>query len=150
MNTRQAQSFRRPESVLVLVFTRTGQVLLIQRSDLPDFWQSVTGTLEPGETPAAAAARELYEETGLSGVDLTDRKIANRYRIKAHWSKRYAPGTTHNTEHVFTVEMVEQVSVHLNPEEHLSFEWLDAEAALDRCSSPTNQAAIQRFVLKLV
>lgn len=141
----QLQSYRRPESVLVVVHTTDGHVLLIQRSDLPEFWQSVTGTLEADETPSAAAIRELFEETGISGVEITDRKIRNRFRIKPHWAKRYAPGTTHNTEHVFTVALPTKVAISLNPEEHLTFEWLDLQSALDRCSSPTNRAAIARF-----
>ncbi len=58
--------FRRPESVLVAVFAADGQALLLRRSQPFEFWQSVTGSLGDGESPDAAAVRELFEETGLT------------------------------------------------------------------------------------
>ncbi len=58
--------FKRPESVLLIIATRSGDFLLLRRTQPAGFWQSVTGSLEPGETPRQAAWRELREETGLS------------------------------------------------------------------------------------
>ncbi|MCW2819403.1 MAG: hypothetical protein JWR42_2190 [Marmoricola sp.] len=40
------------------------QVLLVRRSD-DGAWTPVTGIVDPGEQPAAAAAREALEETGV-------------------------------------------------------------------------------------
>ena len=48
------------------VVLRGGQVLLVQRSDTR-LWALPGGMMEVGETPAGAAERELYEETGLRG-----------------------------------------------------------------------------------
>ncbi|HEY5567780.1 MAG TPA: NUDIX domain-containing protein, partial [Gammaproteobacteria bacterium] len=50
--------------MLVVIYTRALDCLLLERVVPADFWQSVTGTLDWGETPAAAAAREVLEETG--------------------------------------------------------------------------------------
>ena len=59
-----AQAYKRPESVLVVVYTPAGQTLLLRRAR-PVFWQSVTGSLDwPDESPAEAARRELKDETG--------------------------------------------------------------------------------------
>lgn len=138
--------FRRPESVLVVVYTKALDVLLIQRADLPDFWQSVTGTLEPAELPVQTAHRELAEETGLAGLELVDCQTSNRYRINPHWASRYAPDVTHNTEHVFKVLLPSMLPIKLNPDEHLSHEWCQPEVAVQRCSSATNREAIIRFV----
>ena len=71
---------RRPESVLVLVYTLDKEVLLLQRSDNPAYWQSVTGALEIDELPVQAAMRELREETGLV-VELIDHKQTRQYPI---------------------------------------------------------------------
>ena len=54
-------AYKQPVSVLVLVYTTDGHVLLIERADFPEHWQSVTGSQEPGESLPATAFRELLE-----------------------------------------------------------------------------------------
>lgn len=55
--------YKRPVSVLVVIFAQdTKRVLMLQRRDDPDFWQSVTGSIEEGETALQAAVREVKEE----------------------------------------------------------------------------------------
>jgi dATP pyrophosphohydrolase len=39
------QSFRRPESVLIVIYTAAGEFLLLERRKPPGFWQSVTCSL---------------------------------------------------------------------------------------------------------
>ncbi|BDG06671.1 lipoyl(octanoyl) transferase LipB [Anaeromyxobacter oryzae] len=52
-------------TVSVAAMAEDGRVLLLRRSAARGgFWQQVTGRIEPGETPEAAARRELHEETG--------------------------------------------------------------------------------------
>lgn len=56
-----------PGSVVVLPIFEDGRVLLIRqyRHSVGEFlWELVAGRKEPNETPAAAARRELIEETG--------------------------------------------------------------------------------------
>lgn len=44
--------YKNNQSVLVVIYTKdTNRVLMLQRQDDPDFWQSVTGTIESGEAP---------------------------------------------------------------------------------------------------
>lgn len=53
----------------VLLVDAAGRVLLMRGRDparpADPFWLTPGGGIEPGETPAEAATRELYEETGL-------------------------------------------------------------------------------------
>lgn len=49
------------------------EILLIRRAPdriFPGLWQCVTGAIDPGERVAAAALRELREETGLGAADV--------------------------------------------------------------------------------
>ncbi len=139
-----ASGFKRPESVLVLVHTPALDILLLERKEPPGFWQSVTGSLEAGETPLEAARREIEEETGLqveTGA-LLDWQQINRFEIYTRWRHRYAPGITHNTEHVFSLSLPAPRPVHLAPNEHTAQLWLPIEAAANKVFSWTNRNAI--------
>lgn len=138
--------FKRPESVLVVVYTRTGQVLLLKRADGPDYWQSVTGSMHWGdEPPPAAALRELREETGISvrPQTLRDWRQSNRFEIFPEWRHKYAPGTRENTEHIFSLELPAEVAVTLTPAEHTAYRWLPFAEAAAGVFSWTNREAIE-------
>jgi dATP pyrophosphohydrolase len=139
------QQYKRPESVLVIVHTTAGEVLMLRRVEPADFWQSVTGSLRWGETAAAAARRELHEETGIDREPL-DCRLSNRFPILPAWRRRYAPDVTTNLEHVFRVECPVHPAVTLNPQEHNSYRWLSCEEAAALAASWTNREALLRFV----
>ncbi|MBW8329421.1 MAG: dihydroneopterin triphosphate diphosphatase [Thiobacillus sp.] len=134
-----------PVSVLVVIHTADGQVLLIERADAPGFWQSVTGSQDEGETLEQTAIREVREETGLDAgaFELTRWDLSNCYEIYERWRHRYAPGVTHNTEHVFGLKLPAPLPVVLAPREHLNYVWLPWKEAAERCFSPSNAAAIR-------
>jgi len=129
----------------VIVYTRDLRVLLLERADFPEHWQSVTGSQEPGETLVETAERELREETGIDARafgGLVDWGVSNAYEIFPQWRHRYAEGTTHNTEHVFGLEVPQPVAVTLAPREHLQYAWIDWREAAAKCFSWTNRDAI--------
>ena len=142
------QSYKRPESALVVIYNQHNEVLLLQRDDDADFWQSVTGTLEQGESPLQAAYREVAEETGITlsarDYQIQDCHTVNQYRIRSRWQYRYAPDVSINTEYVFAVCVTTPVSIVLT--EHTAFEWLPKSRAIERVWSETNKIAIQKFV----
>lgn len=136
--------YKQPISVLIVIYTSAQDVLLLERADFPGYWQSVTGSREGEETLRETAIRETFEETGLDAnrYVLTDWQVQNVYDIYPKWVHRYPPGTTHNTEHVFGLELPEQAAVQLSPREHLSHIWLPWREAADKVFSPSNRAAI--------
>jgi dATP pyrophosphohydrolase len=133
-----------PVSVLVVIHQADGQVLLIERTDRPGYWQSVTGSLDSDdEALPATALREVAEETGITEGELRDWGFSNIYEIYPIWRHRYAPGVTHNTEHVFGLTVPAQTPVTLSPREHLAWQWLPWREAAQRCFSPSNAEAIR-------
>jgi dATP pyrophosphohydrolase len=134
-----------PRSVLVVVHTPDLQVLLLERAPWPGYWQSVTGSLaDPDEPLPATAVREVREETGIdaSPAALVDWGIENRYEIYPEWRWKYAPGVTHNVEHVFGLAVPGPAPVTLAPDEHSRFVWLPWREAAARCFSWSNRDAI--------
>ena len=139
--------FKRPESVLVVIYTQRGDVLQMRRRQPPDFWQSVTGSLQPNETTRQAALREVREETGfIADHGLTDTGIVNRYPIIKGWTRKFAPGTKENVEHVFSWQLPAIDAVRLNPDEHLEYRWLPRDEAVKLASSATDRDAILKLV----
>ena len=142
--------FKIPESVLVVIHTPEREVLLINRADATEFWQSVTGSKDDVEEAyEQTAVREVAEETGIDCAPssvlhegLRDWQLENVYDIYPRWQHRYAPGVTRNTEHVFGLCVPTGTAVTLNPREHTAYRWLPWHAAADACFSPSNAEAI--------
>jgi len=57
-----------PKAGASFALFRGNSVLLVHRSKPPRLWSLPGGHIEPGETAAAAATRELLEETGLTAT----------------------------------------------------------------------------------
>ena len=138
-------SAKLPVSVLVVIHTPALEVLLLERSSRVGYWQSVTGSLDRlDEALAGAARREVLEETGIdaSPQRLVHWRVANAFEIYAHWRGRFPHGTTHNTEHVFSLEIPAPVAVTLAPREHRAQLWLPWREAAEKCFSWSNRDAI--------
>ena len=149
--------YKIPQSVLVVIHTPALDVLLIQRADASQYWQSVTGSKDTEQEPfETTAVREVAEETGIDcrcgtalHAGLKDWNLTNTYEIYPRWRHRYAPGVTRNLEHVFGLCVPAGTPVTLSPREHTAYQWLPWREAADACFSPSNAEAIlmlPRFV----
>lgn len=137
-------AYKIPVSVLVLIHTPDLQVLLLERADRPGYWQSVTGSQDPGETLEQTARREVREETGLDAerYPLRDWQLVNEFEIFPHWRSRYAPGVTRNREHVYALQLPAPLPVRVAPNEHLDFVWLPYREAAEKVFSWSNRDVI--------
>ncbi|RKI60665.1 lipoyl(octanoyl) transferase LipB [Corallococcus sp. AB049A] len=101
------------------------RVLLLRRTpERGGFWQTVTGRLEPGESPGDAARRELAEETGLA-LPVVDLAYRHAFALGEALPPRLVE------EHGFAVHAAPDTQVRLGPE-HDAFEWVDVPTALER------------------
>jgi dihydroneopterin triphosphate diphosphatase len=138
---------KRPESVLVLVYTPDAEILILERRQPRGFFQSVTGSLEWGESHAAAAQRELQEETGLiPETPPVDCGLDARFEIHPDWRHRFPPGTETNHETVLCWQAPGPVAIRINPDEHVSWQWLPFDQALEAVSSWSNRRALLQVI----
>ncbi|QSQ25485.1 lipoyl(octanoyl) transferase LipB [Pyxidicoccus parkwayensis] len=115
------------------------QVLLVRRKpERGGFWQVLTGRLEPGETPAQAAVRELEEETRLrlTPVDL-------HYRHAFALGEILPPKLVE--ENAFAAFCAPDAEVRLGPE-HDAYEWVDVPTALERLPFDGLRETVKRAV----
>lgn len=135
---------KQPVSVLVVIHTPELDVLVLERAAHPGFWQSVTGSREGSEALIDTARREVLEETGIGAATehFVDWSIINTYEIFSEWRHRYPPGITHNTEHVFSLQVPQRIDITIAPDEHRSWQWLPWLKAAELCFSWSNRDAI--------
>jgi dATP pyrophosphohydrolase len=143
-----AAPYRRPESVLIVIYTEGGEFLLLERRRPAGFWQSVTGSLEWGEPADRAARRELVEETGITQGVLVNLQWTQVYDILPAFGKVYAPGITRNLEHAFSLRLAQRVPVTLSDSEHARYQWASGNDAAGIVSSSTNRAVIEALRLE--
>ncbi len=137
--------FKRPESILLVVYTKGGDALLLKRVHPTGFWQSVTGSMKWHEIlPAEAAVRELREETGIDihKSDLHDWKRVFKFEILPAYKAAYPQGTVYNVEHMFSLELDSVCDVRLNPNEHSEYCWQNIESAIKTVWSWSNRQAL--------
>ena len=144
--------YKNNQSVLVVIYAKgTNRVLMLQRQDDPDFWQSVTGTIESGETPKNTAIRELWEEVRLeiseNSTALFDCKESIEFEIFPHFRYKYAPNVIQCHEHWFLLAVEQEFEPILS--EHLAYQWVSPEQAIQMTKSSNNAEAIRKYILKV-
>ena len=131
-----------PISVLVIIYTKNKDILLLKKNNDKDMWQSVTGSLNKNEKPIDAAKREVFEETGLTSDKIFDCNKQYIFEIYEMWRHKYEDGVTHNTEHVFLLKIEKKIDIVIDKSEHLKYEWLSRVKAAEKVFSNTNRQDI--------
>jgi 8-oxo-dGTP pyrophosphatase MutT (NUDIX family) len=133
-----------PEIAVFVVRGREPEVLLLRRAPAEGaYWHVVAGRIEPGETAAAAAERELLEETGL---------VADMDRPLCVTERATIDGLPAGSGVGFELDVscfVVRVGKHWEPtlnEEHDAFRWLSVPAALEALIWPGTAYALKMLV----
>lgn len=146
---------RSPLNVLVLPFRGTPaggfEYAVFRRADGDEAcWQAVAGGVEVGETPRAAAERELTEETGLRSarrwipLDAHATVPARIFRDLPSWG----PEVLVVRELTFAAEVAAEEVIRLS-NEHDAFEWLGYAQARDRLRWDRNRTALWELHTRL-
>jgi dihydroneopterin triphosphate diphosphatase len=142
--------YKQPRSIQVVIFAELEnrrEFLLLKRIERHGgFWQTVTGSLEEGETHLQAAVREVLEETGIHcrTEDFIDLKLTNIFAIAPQWRSKFAPDVTHNEEVCFALK-AQKCDVRLDQLEHQEYSWVDFDRAFALLYWDSSKKALARF-----
>ena len=110
------------------VFVRRGEEFLLMHRVFDNYWHVAAGVVEDGEEFAAAAARELREETGLDAIP-TDLGLPQTYAVPPELRGDYLPGVEKVKVANFAVEAPAGWEPVLN-EEHDDYRWFSLSDAI--------------------
>jgi ADP-ribose pyrophosphatase len=121
-NALQKDIVRHPGAVLVVPVLDADRIVMIRNHRVAvdqRLWEFPAGTLNAGEPPAVAAARELEEETGYRAASISP--LAEFYT---------SPGFADERMHAFVAERLEQVGQRLEAGEDIEVAVVAVEQAL--------------------
>jgi len=142
----------RPETLrLIKVIIHNGdhRVLLLHRKPhRGNFWQPITGTIEPGESPIDAARREIVEETGTPG-EPKDIGLVQSFMIESQYLASRYPSPIIVSETGFAAHADPQVPIRMDPTEHDEYGWFTFEEAYGKIRWTDDREALEQFESRL-
>jgi len=120
-----------PNGATIVVRRTDGDMLLLHRAHHgPDFdgdwaWTPPAGCRRPGEPILAGALREMAEEAGLDGIEITPIDLSVRWAL-------------------FTAEVSQDTAVTLVDVEHDQFQWVRPAEAIAMCKPNAVSSCVRR------
>lgn len=127
------------------------EFLVLKRApERQGYWHVVAGALDDGEDAAAAAARELHEETGLRApiIDLERRYVYALDDEPPEVRARFADAVTEVAVTAFAAEAPSTWEPELD-EEHVEYRWCGASEAIALLEYPEPRDAVRETVRRL-
>ncbi|MFN2239144.1 MAG: lipoyl(octanoyl) transferase LipB [Thermoanaerobaculia bacterium] len=135
---------------LVKVVPHDGsEVLLLHRTaERGEFWQPVTGRIEAGEEPEAAARRELLEETGFD-LPVEPLGLRQSFLIDRTFLPESSEPLLFVDETAYAARVQPGATVRIQPEEHTESAWFTFERAYETIRWSDDREALERLERRL-
>lgn len=121
-------------------------LLFLTNKKRGEFWQPVTGSVEPDDPSLEAAAlREASEESGLNFVTQPE-PLGMDFEFDSKWGRAH--------EFVYTLKVPSAIDtqtekIKVDPHEHQSAKWCTAKEALGLVKFESNRAALLQLLERL-
>lgn len=144
---------REPFTVLVFLFrAQPGPVrfAIFRRADDGN-WQSVSGGVEAGETPADAARREVVEETAVSQtnplyrLDMVSGVEKSCFAASVHWPD----GLYIVRKYFFAMDVTSDRAEVTISDEHVEFRWMSYDEAYAALRYDDDKTALWELNMRL-
>ena len=144
----QREMVKRPETLkLIKVIVHNGDhrvLLLHRRPERGNFWQPITGTIEPGELPIDAARREIVEETGTPG-EPRDIGLVQSFMIESQFLALKYPSPIIVSETGFVARADESIAITMDGDEHDDYGWFTFPEAYGKIRWTDDREALEQF-----
>ena len=130
--------------VKVLVHDGDRVLLLHRRPERGNFWQPITGTIEPGESPVVTARREIAEETGRS-AEPHDLDLWQSFRIDSQYLAAKLGDPVIASEVAFDTTLDATVPIRLDGAEHDEYGWFTFAEAYERIRWSDDREALEQL-----
>lgn len=134
--------------VKVLVHDGDRVLLLHRRPERGNYWQPITGSIEDGESPVAAARRELREETGHDG-EVVDLALAQSFMIESQYLESRYDAPIIASEIGYSAMLDSHAPIRIDAEEHDTWGWFTFSDAYERIRWSDDREALERLQLAL-
>ena len=128
--------------VKVVVHDGDRVLLLHRRAERGNFWQPITGSMEPGETPADTARREMIEETGIA-VTPSASGLTQSFMIESQFLAAKYSSPIIASEVAFTARVDTAGPIRLDTEEHDAYGWFSFGEAYEKIRWTDDREALE-------
>ena len=130
------------QGVSAIIYDDMGEkyFLILHRNSNWEGWEFPKGGINPGEDAQHAAAREIFEETGLNKF-----KIVHEFEVKREFESD--EGMTSLT--VFLVQASMNIPVHIDKKEHDSFLWAKKDSVLNKLTWDNEKSYFKQALEKI-
>ena len=133
--------------VKIMVHDADRVLLLHRKPERGNFWQPITGTIEVGEEPLAAAQRELVEETGHS-VATHPLDLTQSFMIESQYLESKYPSPVIASEITYAAALDSRLPIRIDRDEHDDAGWFSFAEAHEKIRWTDDREALDALAVR--